>query len=49
VACDPGTLQEQFDARVAPFERIRAVHRVDAIPRSPLGKLLRKKLAEEIG
>jgi len=49
VACDPGTLREQFDARVAPFERIRAVHRVDAIPRSPLGKLLRKKLAEEIG
>ena len=49
VACDPGTLREQFDARVAPFERIRAVHRVDTIPRSPLGKLLRKKLAEEIG
>ena len=49
VAGEPGTLREQFDARVAPFERIRAVHRVSAIPRSPLGKLLRKKLAEEIG
>jgi O-succinylbenzoic acid--CoA ligase len=35
---------DAFNARVHPFERIRAVHRVDAIPRSPLGKLLRAKL-----
>jgi o-succinylbenzoate---CoA ligase len=49
VVGDAGTLREEFDARVAPYERIRGVHRVAAIPRSPLGKLLRKKLAEEIG
>lgn len=36
---------EAFNARVHPFERIRATHRVDTIPRSPLGKLLRSKLA----
>lgn len=39
---------ESFNTRVHPFERIRAVHRVDAIPRSPLGKLLRSKLASMI-
>src|SRR6185369_1892026 len=49
VADDPGAIREEFDRRVAPFERIRGVHRVAAIPRSALGKLLRKKLAEEIG
>jgi len=49
VAGDPRTIREEFDRRVAPFERIRGVHRVGAIPRSALGKLLRKKLAEEIG
>lgn len=48
VAGDPGTIREQFDERVAPFERIRVVHRVQAIPRSPLGKLLRTKLLELI-
>lgn len=37
---------DAFNARVHPFERIRAVHRVRAIPRSPLGKLLRTELAE---
>jgi len=37
---------DEFNARVHPFERIRAVHRVDAIPRSPLGKLLRAELIE---
>ena len=49
VAGEGGAIREAFDARVAPFERIRAVHHVEAIPRSALGKLLRKKLAEEIG
>jgi len=39
------TFAEAFNARVHPFERIRAIHRVDEIPRSPLGKLLRAKLA----
>jgi O-succinylbenzoic acid--CoA ligase len=45
---DADALIEQFNARVHPFERIREVHRVDAIPRSPLGKLLRAKLASMI-
>jgi len=35
-----------FGERVHPFERPRAVHRVAEIPRSPLGKLIRKKLLE---
>jgi O-succinylbenzoic acid--CoA ligase len=35
---------DAFNARVHPFERIRAVHRVDAIPRSALGKLLRAEV-----
>lgn len=33
-----------FNERVHPFERIRAVHRVAEIPRTPLGKLIRTKL-----
>lgn len=37
-----------FNARVLPFERIRSVRRVAAIPRSPLGKLLRAKLIAEL-
>ena len=39
------TFADAFNSRVYPFERIRAIHRVDAIPRSPLGKLLRAELA----
>ncbi|HWS71184.1 MAG TPA: AMP-binding protein [Thermoanaerobaculia bacterium] len=39
---------EAFAARVLPFELPRAVHRVDGIPRSPLGKLLRARLAAEL-
>ncbi|MEO8034744.1 MAG: AMP-binding protein [Acidobacteriota bacterium] len=38
-----------FDQQVMPFERARAIHRVSVIPRSPLGKLLRTKLAQELG
>jgi o-succinylbenzoate---CoA ligase len=34
-------LMERFNQQVMPFERIRSVHRVSEIPRSPLGKLLR--------
>lgn len=41
---DPVAIAEAFNAKVAPFERIRAVHRVDRIPRSSLGKLLRAEL-----
>jgi O-succinylbenzoic acid--CoA ligase len=35
---------EQFNAQVLPFERVREVRRVASIPRSPLGKLLRREL-----
>ena len=48
VAGEGDAIMEAFNARVLPFERIRAIHRVEAIPRSPLGKLLRAKLAEEL-
>lgn len=45
---DVNLVVEAFNARVLPFERIRAVRRVDAIPRSPLGKLLRARLLTEL-
>ena len=47
-AVDVRAITEAFDARVLPFERIRAVHRVDAIPRTQLGKLRRDELLEKI-
>ncbi len=34
----------RFNERVAPFERIRTARRIDKIPRSSLGKLLRAEL-----
>jgi len=40
---------DEFNDRVHPFERLRAIHRVDAIPRSPLGKLLRAELVNSLG
>lgn len=46
---DGRELAEAFNARVSPFERIRAVHRVASIPRTALGKLRRAELAEELG
>jgi len=39
---------DTFNDRVHPFERIRKVHRVESIPRSPLGKLLRAQLAQAL-
>lgn len=45
---DAAAIVGAFNARVLPFERIRGVHRVEAIPRSPLGKLLRAQLAERL-
>lgn len=42
------TFADAFNSRVHPFERIRAIHRVDEIPRSPLGKLLRAELADSL-
>ena len=41
---EPSSIVEAFNARVLPFERIRNVHRVESIPRSPLGKLLRNQI-----
>ena len=49
VTRDPDPIRNAFNARVAPFERARAVHVVASIPRSPLGKLLRAQLGEMIG
>lgn len=37
-------LVNEFQQHVLPYEKIRAVHYVDRIPRSPLGKLLRHEL-----
>src|SRR3954451_6015686 len=39
---------DAFNARVHPFERIRQVHCVASIPRSPLGKLLRAELVRSL-
>ena len=39
---------DAFNERVHPFERIREVHRVASIPRSPLGKLLRSQLVRSL-
>jgi O-succinylbenzoic acid--CoA ligase len=44
-ATSDASFVDAFNERVHPFERIRAVHRVDAIRRSPLGKLLRAELS----
>lgn len=41
---DGEAVASAFNARVHPFERARRVHRVAEIPRSELGKLLRKEL-----
>jgi len=42
------TFVDVFNEHVHPFERIREVHRVKSIPRSPLGKLLRVELEQTI-
>lgn len=41
-------IRDAYDQRVLPFERARRVHAVATIPRSALGKLLRKRLQELI-
>ena len=42
---DVDALANAFNARVFPFERARQVFRVAEIPRTPLGKLIRSRLA----
>ena len=46
-ALDAGDLMAWVAARVAPYKRIRAVRFVDAIPRTPAGKILRRVLVED--
>jgi len=40
-AADVSALVERFNSDVLPFERIRSVHVLPELPKSPLGKLLR--------
>jgi O-succinylbenzoic acid--CoA ligase len=46
---DGERIQAAFSERVLPFERARAVHAVESIPRSALGKVLRGELARRVG
>lgn len=46
---DADTVAAAYAERVHPFERARRVHRIREIPRSPLGKLIRKAVAEAVG
>jgi acyl-CoA synthetase (AMP-forming)/AMP-acid ligase II len=46
-AVDAGELVAFVAERVAPHKRIRAVRFVDAIPRTPAGKILRRRLRDE--
>lgn len=41
-------IEEEFNTTVLPFERARGVVRVEAIPRTELGKLRRDQLAKEL-
>ena len=45
-AVEPGELVAFVAERVAPHKRIRAVRFVDAIPRTPAGKILRRRLRD---
>lgn len=52
VACfvgtaDPAALRDWCNARVARVQRLAAVHRVDALPRNALGKVLKRVLEQE--
>lgn len=40
----PATVVEQYNANVFPYERARGIRRVQEIPRTPLGKLMRTRL-----
>ncbi len=42
-------LVEAFNRIVLPFERIRQIHDIDSIPRSPLNKVLKEELLSKIG
>ncbi len=42
---DPDALRTWLAERVAPHKRLAAVHFIDAIPRTPSGKIIRRALA----
>lgn len=48
VTGDGERIRDAFDALVLPFERVRKVHLVAQLPRSPLGKLQRAELAKQL-
>jgi acyl-coenzyme A synthetase/AMP-(fatty) acid ligase len=41
---DPTEVMGWVAERVAPYKKIRALHVIDAVPKSPSGKILRKDL-----
>ncbi|MFE4539970.1 AMP-binding protein [Streptomyces scopuliridis] len=43
-AIDPQDLLDWVAERVAPYKRVRAIEFIDAIPKSPAGKILRRRL-----
>jgi O-succinylbenzoic acid--CoA ligase len=45
IASGDDSIVEAFNARVFPFERARRVLRVPEIPRTPLGKIMRNRIA----
>ncbi len=45
---DARAVASAYNSRVHPFERARRIHVVDEIPRSSLGKLLRKQLLDRL-
>ncbi len=47
-AADARAVTEAFNEGALPFERIRRVHRLDAIPRTALGKVRRKDLQRAV-
>ena len=46
---DARRLVDEFNSSVMPFERVRSVHSLEKVPRSPLGKLLRGEALAAIG
>ncbi|MGZ5039304.1 MAG: AMP-binding enzyme, partial [Usitatibacter sp.] len=45
---DPEALREWANARLGATQRIAAVEKVDALPRSAIGKVLKRELRERI-
>jgi O-succinylbenzoic acid--CoA ligase len=45
---DATRVAELYNERVAPFERVKGMHHLEALPRTELGKLIRSRAAEEV-